>query len=160
MESQKERDSSEKQLESRPRTEAAGEYLILFEKAMKKLALAFDKEMPKERFLIYFEHLSKYTIEEIQYAVNRAIREEEYNVIPPVGRLIKYIEEMREENYFPMLEYQKEERMSKEKAREALNKIFSLIDEKGKQNEEKRLIKFEERREQLRKQAKLFLGGE
>jgi hypothetical protein len=110
MESQKERDSSGRQLISGSKSDAASEYLGLFERAMKKLALAFDKEMPKERFLIYFEHLSKYTIEEIQYAVNRAIREEEYNVIPPVGRLIKYIEEMREENYFPMLEYQKEER--------------------------------------------------
>jgi len=127
---------------------------------MKKLALAFDKEMPKERFLIYFEHLSKYSIEEIQFAVNRAIREEEFNVIPPVGRLIRYIEEMREENYFPMLEYQKEERMSKEKAMEALNKIFSMIDEKEKQNEKDRVIRFEERRERLRRQAKLVLGGE
>jgi len=127
---------------------------------MKKLALAFDKEMPKERFLIYFEHLSKYSIEEIQFAVNRAIREEEFNVIPPVGRLIRYIEEMREENYCPMLEYQKEERMSKEKAMEALNKIFSMIDEKEKQNEKDRVIRFEERRERLRRQAKLVLGGE
>jgi hypothetical protein len=73
------------------------EYLDLFEKAMKKLSLAVDKPMGEARTLIYFEQLHTYSIEEIQAAVDQAIHDEEYSQIAPVGKLIRYIEEAREE---------------------------------------------------------------
>lgn len=72
------------------------EYLDLFENAMKKLSIAADKPMGEARTLIYFEHLHVYSMEEVQAAVNRAIHEEEYSQIAPVGKLIRYIEEERE----------------------------------------------------------------
>lgn len=135
------------------------EYLDLFEKAMKKLAIAFDKEMSEGRFLIYFENLCSYSIEDIQYAVNRAIREEEYNIIPPVGRLIRYIEELNEkkrEMAYNLLNYnEKWPIVSIEKVREIVKPFYDKVMKHEKiLSEEEREKKWKENKEKLQRQIK------
>jgi hypothetical protein len=136
------------------------EYLELFEKAMKKLALAIDKVMGEERYFIYFEQLHKYPIEEIQAAVDQAIHDEEFSVIPPVGKLIRYIEDAREERrlrFRPvMIEYQEQWPEVSQVVREKYIKplMEKLGMNEGKTPEEKE-TRWKERKEELRKQVSL-----
>lgn len=117
------------------------EYLDLFEKSMKKLAMAVDKDMGEGRYLIYFEQLHGYSIEEIQAAVDQAIHDEEYNVIPAVGKIIHYIERAkreRAERYNPFqIEFKREEILP-ERLRELIKPFYdklAAIDKKRKRGE-------------------------
>jgi hypothetical protein len=135
------------------------EYLDLFEKAMKKLAIAVDKEMSEPRYLIYFEHLSSYSIEDIQYAVNRAIHEEKFSVIPPVGKLIKFIEELKMERreWWPKLEYHETwPDTPPERVRELIQPFYDKLAKQEKAlSEAEREEAWKRNKEKLLKQADL-----
>lgn len=141
------------------------EYLDLFDKAMKKLSLAVDKPIGEARTLIYFEHLHAYSIEEIQAAVNRAIHEEEYPQIPPVGKLVRYIEEEREETrrgsfLMESAAFLEERPQSREEGKTQAVKVLRMIDTKiseieGKEKE-KRGLEWEVKKKILKDQAKLI----
>jgi hypothetical protein len=131
------------------------EYLELFKGAMKKLAMAVDKEMGEARYLIYFEQLHTYGIEEIQAAVDQAIHNEEYNVIPTVGKLIRYIEDAREEQgeRWPKLEFKEEwPTMTSERLKELIQPFYDRL---AKQEKE-----LKERRETSWKKNKKILEGQ
>jgi len=111
------------------------EYLDLFNKAMKKLEAAVDKVMGEERMLIYFEQLHKYSIDQIQEAVDMAIHDEEYSQITPVGKIIRYIEEIKEakwKQYKPIcIDFELKTRMlTREENREEAIKALKFITEK------------------------------
>jgi len=134
------------------------EYLDLFNQAMKKLAMAFDKVMGEARTLIYFEHLHIYNIEEIQAAVNQAIHEEEYSVIPPVGKLIRYIEDARAESRerWPQLEFKEEWPMTPpERVRELIQPFYDKLANQEKELRERRETLWEKNKEILRGQTNL-----
>lgn len=136
------------------------EYLELFEKAMKKLAMAVDKVMGEERYFIYFEQLHKYPIEEIQVAVDQAIHDEEFSVIAPVGKLIRYIEDAREERrlrFRPvMIEHEERWPEVSEEVREKyikpLMKKFRMDEEKTREEKE---TQWKDRKEELKSQLNL-----
>lgn len=138
------------------------EYLDLFKKAMKKLAMAVDKEMGEERFLIYFEQLHIYRIEEIQAAVDQAIHDEEYNVIPTVGKLIRLIEDARRENreQWPTLKLEYLENwptISDERLKELVRPFYEKIDKQKKElSPEESEARSEEKKKILKGQAKLI----
>lgn len=135
------------------------EFIELFEKAMTKLAMSVDKEMGEERSLIYFEQLRKYKIEEIQAAVNQAIHDNEFNLIPTVGKLIRYIEDNREERRekWPRLEHlEKWPEISDERLKELLQTIYKELEGKGQVlSGEEREKKWKENKERLQKQISL-----
>jgi len=141
------------------------EYLDLFDKAMKKLSLAVDKPIGEARTLIYFEHLHAYSIKEIQEAVDRAIHEEEYSQIAPVGKLVRYIEEGREETRrgsfliesAVLLEERSQTREEgKAQAVEALRLVNTKISEIEGKEKEKRELEWEVKKKILKDQAKLI----
>ena len=149
----------------RPLSISPEEYLDLFGKAMKKLEKSVEKEMGEERFLIYFEQLHKYTIEEIQDAVDQAIHDQHFSLIMPVGKLIWYIEQARlakREQYQPMLiDFElKEKILSREEGREEAIKALNFIKEKIKEinlrDEAARKIRWEQRRKILKGQKALI----
>lgn len=134
------------------------EYLDLFEKAIKKLAMAIDKVMGEGRYLIYFEKLHSYSIEEIQAAVDQAIHDEQYNVIPAVGKLIRYIEEARREvadqyNHF-QIEFKRDE-ISSERIRELLRPFHDKLAAVEQKEREERELRWQKNKEKLEGQAKL-----
>ena len=135
------------------------EYLDLFEKAMKKLAMAVDKEMGEGRYLIYFEQLHPYSIEEIQAAVDQAIHDEEYNVIPAVGKLIRYIEEAREERreHWPRLEFKEEwPTILPERLRELIQPFYDKLEKQKRElSPRERETKWKDNKEKLQKQISL-----
>lgn len=144
------------------------EYLDLFEKAMKKLSLAVDKPIGEERTLIYFEQLHTYPIEEIQVAVDRAIHEEEYSQIAPVGKLIRYIEEAREAERGKLSFLRvgsglllEERQLSREEGRAEAKKLLTMIDGKISEIEERkqsdRKVKWEARKKILAGQVRLMV---
>jgi hypothetical protein len=138
------------------------EYLDLFKKAMKKLAMAVDKEMGEERYLIYFEQLHVYQIEEIQAAVDQAIHDEQYNVIPAVGKLIRIIEDAREERSerWPVLKLEHFEdwpTISDERLKELVRPFYEKLDKQKKEfSTGEREARAEENKKILRQQAKLI----
>lgn len=135
------------------------EYFDLFGKAMKKLTIAFDKQMSEARLVIYFEHLSSYSIEDIQHAVNRAIHEEEFSVIPPVGKLIKFIEESKAERRerWPRLEFKEEwPTTPSERVRELIQPFYDKLAKQEKAlSEAEREEAWKRNKEKLLKQADL-----
>jgi len=138
------------------------EYLDLFKKAIKKLAMAVDKEMGEERYIIYFEQLHVYQIEEIQAAVDQAIHDEEYNVIPTVGKLIRLIEDGRRENKerWPTLKLEHFENwptISNERLKELVQPFYDKFNEIDKElSPEDREMRSKEKKEILKHQAKLI----
>lgn len=135
-----------------------GEYLDLFNKAMRKLAMAVNQEMGKERHLIYFEQLHGYRIEEIQAAVDRAIHDEEFSVVTPVGKLIRYIEEARREGSEDLgaiqIQYRERE-ITSERLKELLKPLYDKWGMSIEPTEEERRAQWEERKRKLKAQANL-----
>ncbi len=117
-----------KQLNTNP-----NEYWQGFLKCMAKLEEAFGREMTEGRGGIYFENLHSYRIAEIDAAVNRAIREQEF--FPSVATLINFIKEQRQEERerWPSigLEYKEEDRpeLSSEEAKKLIKGICEKMDE-------------------------------
>lgn len=135
------------------------EYIDQFGGLMKKLAVATGKEMPEARTLIYFEHLHTYTIEEIQAAVNQAIHEEEFSVIPTVGKLIRYIEDARREKAgrWPQLEFKEEwPTTPPERVKELIQPFYDKLAKQEKAlSEAEREEAWKKNKEKLLKQADL-----
>ena len=133
-------------------------YLDLFKGAIKKLAMAVDREMGEERYLIYFEKLHIYQIEEIQDAVDKAIHYEEYNVIPAVGKLIRYIEDERRERGGQYNTFQiesKPEDLPPGRLKELLKPLqdkFAALEKKEREERELR----QKNKEKLKKQAEIL----
>lgn len=133
------------------------EYIDQFGGLMKKLAVAMGKEMPEARTLIYFEHLHTYTIEEVQAAVDEAIHEEEFSVIPPVGKLIKFIEESKTERRerWPRLEFKEEwPTTPPERVKELIQPFYDNLAKQEKElSEAERQERWKKNKEKLLKQA-------
>lgn len=145
----------EKQKES---SISSDKYFNLFGKAMKKLAMAVDKEMGEARLLIYFEHLHTYKIEEIQAAVDDLIHDEEFNVIPTVGKLIRYIEDARREKwniYNPFQIESKREEISSERLKELLRPFYEKLAMAEEREREERELQWQKNKEKLQGQANL-----
>ena len=135
------------------------EYLDLFKGAMKKLAMAVDKEMGEARLLIYFEHLHTYKIKEIQAAVDDLIHDEEFNVIPTVGKLIRYIEDARREKwniYNPFQIESKREEISSERLRELLKPFRDKLVAAEEREREERELRWQKNKEKLEGQVNLM----
>lgn len=138
-----------------------GEYLDLFEKAMLKLAMAVDREMGEERILIYFEQLHVYSIEEIQVAVNQAIHDEEFSVIPPVGKLIRIIEDARKEKgeRWPALRlehFEKWPEITNERVKELIQPFYDKLNKIEEElSPEEREERWKRNREKLKVQGNL-----
>jgi len=139
-----------------------------------KLAIAFREKVTEEHGKLYAEYLREFPIEKIEKAVDRAIKELKW--FPKVSELREFIFDDYEMDYLDSMrevgsiedsgvEITEEERIAiREKEREVAKRFLDELNEKlekeKQETEQKRIIKFEERREQLRKQAKLVLGGE
>ena len=139
-----------------------------------KLAIAFREKVTEEHGRLYAEYLREFPIEKIEKAVDRAIKELKW--FPKVSELREFIFDDIENDYLDSrTEFEKkmlrdndlseEERLNiREKEREIAKRFLDELNEKWEkekqENDQRRIIKFEERREQLRKQAKLVLGGE
>lgn len=142
----------------KPSSISPDEYFDLFGKAMKKLAESVEKIMGEGQLLIYFEQLCRYQIGEIQTAVNEAIRGNLFSVIVPVGKLIRYIEDVRRERweqYNPFqIEFKRDE-ISSERLRELLKPFRDKLAMAEDREREERELKWQKNKEKLQGQTKL-----
>jgi len=141
---------------------------------LSKLAIAFREKVTEEQASLYAEYLGEFPIEKIEKAVDRAIKELKW--FPKISELRDFILDDFENDYLVkqgrVKEIQiygneiveKEIMVETEKEKEIAKKFLSELQQKWEKEDEERkkdrIIKFEERREQLRKQAKMVLGGE
>lgn len=139
-----------------------------FLKCMVKLEEAYGKEMTEGRAAIYFENLRGYSIGEIEGAVNQAILEQEF--FPTVARLIRLLEEQREEKgerwSTLYLKHKEESRLSPEEAKKGLEMIYKRLaetDQKAaeeqKRAKEEKKTKEEDRKRVLAEQKVVVLNG-
>lgn len=137
------------------------EYWAEFKKIIEYIEEAMGREFSETRVAIYLDHLQKYSIEDIWDGVKVAIQEEAYSQIPPVGKIISFIREAREErgDRWPRLEL-KEERpnMTPERVRELLQPFYNRLAEhekESKESKERGEILWKTKKENLSKQVPL-----
>jgi hypothetical protein len=138
-----------------------------------KLAIAFREKVSEEHGRLYAEYLKEFPIEKIEKAVDRAIKELKW--FPKIAELRDFILDDFEYDYlesqskvkeiqtesgmgFSEISHNKEQEI--EVARKFLEELHGKWERQEQEEERDRVIRFEERRERLRKQAKMLLGGE
>jgi hypothetical protein len=116
------------------------------------------KEFSEQRVAIYLEHLQSYSLEDIWEAVKKAIHEETYSQIPPVGKIIAMIEETNEEKTerWPRLEFKEEWPDTPiEKVRQLIQPFYDKLEKQKKSSEEERQTKWKDSKDRLQKQISL-----
>lgn len=112
------------------------------------------------RLAVFWETLKDYPIESVEAAFERAFRELKW--FPRPADIIEFIQEYENENYQKESEYLKIEWMEpteegREMAKKFLNELMEKLEEKERKADRERVINFEKRREELKKQAKLLV---
>ncbi|MEM5872111.1 MAG: hypothetical protein QW051_04525 [Candidatus Aenigmatarchaeota archaeon] len=131
---------------------------------MGKLAIAFRENLTPEQGKIYLEYLQGFGIEEIEKAIDRAIRELKF--FPKISELIEFIEEENQylSNYEikQLLWYSEIDNEitpeGQKRIEECIKQIWSKWNEEEAKKEEERKLNFEKRREELKKQFKIISG--
>jgi len=135
------------------------QYWDAFKEIIKYIEEAMEKEFSAGRVAIYLEHLQDYSIEEIWEGVKKAIHEETYSKIPPVGKIIAVIEEAHEEkrDRWPRLEHiEPWPDTPPERVRELVKPFYDKLAKQEKElSGEERETRWKENKEKLQRQISL-----
>lgn len=135
------------------------QYWAQFKEIIKYIEAAMGRDFTEERVAIYLEHLQEFSIEEIWEGAKRAVHEETYSQIPPVGKIIQIIEDNREEKRerWPRLGYKEEWPDTPiERVKELVQPFYDKLERQKREiSEEGRENRWKENKDKLQKQISL-----